>query len=76
MSLKQANEFLELTIELIKTTLANGEDVMISGFGKFKVNEKSARKGRNPQTGETMMLKPRKVIVFQCSGKLKERLNG
>jgi len=76
VSLKQANEFLELTIELIKTTLANGEDVMISGFGKFKVNEKSARKGRNPQTGETMMLKPRKVIVFQCSGKLKERLNG
>lgn len=76
MSLKQANEFLELTIELIKATLANGEDVMISGFGKFKVNEKSARKGRNPQTGETMMLKPRKVIVFQCSGKLKERLNG
>jgi len=76
VSLKQANEFLELTIELIKATLANGEDVMISGFGKFKVNEKSARKGRNPQTGETMMLKPRKVIVFQCSGKLKERLNG
>jgi len=75
-SLSQANKALGLTIELIKATLAGGEDVMISGFGKFKVREKTARKGRNPQTGEDLMLKPRKVVTFQCSGKLRERVNG
>jgi integration host factor subunit alpha len=75
-SLSQANQALELTIELIKATLAGGEDVLVSGFGKFKVNEKNARRGRNPQTGDNLMLKPRRVVTFHCSGKLKERLNG
>jgi integration host factor subunit alpha len=74
-SYNQAYQCLELTIEIIKNTLASGDDVMISGFGKFKVNAKAARKGRNPATGEAMMLKPRKVVTFHCSGKLKDRLN-
>ena len=72
----QAYQLVETTLGIIKTTLAGGEDVLVSGFGKFKVREKSARKGRNPATGEAMMLKPRKVVTFQCSGNLRERLNG
>jgi len=74
-SYNHSYECLETTLEIIKNTFSSGEDVKISGFGKFKLNDKSARKGRNPVTGETMMLKPRKVVTFQCSGKLRERLN-
>ena len=75
-SLNQAFQYVETTLEIIKNTLASGEDVLVSGFGKFKVNEKPARKGRNPITGESMMLRPRKVVTFQCSGKLREKVNG
>jgi len=49
---------------------------MVSGFGKFCVKEKKERKGRNPATGENLMLKPRKVVTFKCSGKLREKING
>ena len=75
LSVNQSYQLVEATLEIIKSTLASGEDVLISGFGKFKVNEKAARKGRNPATGEAMMLRPRKVITFHCSSKLKERMN-
>jgi integration host factor subunit alpha len=75
-SLNQACQLVETTLGIIKTTLATGEDVLVSGFGRFRVREKNARKGRNPATGEDMMLKPRKVVTFTCSGKMKERLNG
>jgi integration host factor subunit alpha len=68
-------EVLESFLELIKSTLQSGEDVMISGFGKFSVNEKKERKGRNPATGDAMMLEPRKVVTFKCSGKLRDRIN-
>jgi hypothetical protein len=54
-------------IELIKATLESGEDVLVSGFGKFSVQEKGQRKGRNPATGQTMMLRPRKVVTFRYS---------
>ena len=56
--------------------LASGDDVLISGFGKFKVREKTERKGRNPATGEDVMLMSRKIVTFKCSGKLRERVNG
>jgi integration host factor subunit alpha len=69
-------EIVETLLEIIKSTLASGEDVLISGFGKFNVNEKNERKGRNPSTGEAMMLEPRKVVTFKCSGHLKDRING
>jgi len=49
---------------------------MISGFGKFCVKDKSARRERNPQTGETIALKPRKVVAFRCSGVLSKKING
>ena len=69
-------KIVETLLEIIKSTLASGEDVLVSGFGKFCVNEKKARRGRNPATGEDMMLAPRKVVTFKCSGKLRDRVNG
>ncbi|MGB2928989.1 MAG: integration host factor subunit alpha [Desulfobacterales bacterium] len=68
-------EVVETFLEIIKSTLQSGEDVMISRFGKFCVKEKKARKGRNPATGDVMMLEPRKVVTFNCSGKLRDRIN-
>ena len=69
-------EIVETLLEVIKSTLASGEDVMISIFGKFCVKEKTERRGRNPATGDDLMLEPRKVVTFKCSGKLRERVNG
>ncbi len=69
-------EIVETLLEIIKITLESGEDVLISGFGKFCVKEKRERKGRNPATGEDLMLEPRKVVTFRCSGKLREIVNG
>jgi len=69
-------KIVETLLEIIKKTLTSGEDVLVSGFGKFCVNEKKERKGRNPATGEDMMLAPRKVVTFKCSGKLRNRING
>jgi len=60
----------------MKRSLESGEDVMISGFGKFCVKEKKERRGRNPSTGEDMVLEPRKVVTFKCSGNLRDRING
>jgi integration host factor subunit alpha len=68
-------EMVETLIETIKQSLESGEDVLVSGFGKFCVNEKKERKGRNPATGETMMLEPRRVVTFKCSGKLRDKIN-
>ena len=72
---KKSSETVETILELIKSTLASGDDVLISGFGKFCVKEKRERKGRNPATGEDMMLASRRVVTFRCSGKLKDRIN-
>jgi integration host factor subunit alpha len=72
----QAREAVETIIRIIKSSLENGEDVLLSGFGKFNVKAKSARKGRNPQTGEVLMLEARRVVTFKPSGKLREKVNG
>jgi integration host factor subunit alpha len=72
----KSTEIVETLLEVIKSTLASGEDVLISGFGKFCVKEKRERKGRNPATGDDLMLEPRKVVTFKCSGKLRDRVNG
>jgi integration host factor subunit alpha len=69
-------EITESLLELIKATLESGDDVLVSGFGKFCVKEKKARKGRNPATGEDLMLKPRRVVTFKWSGKLREKVDG
>ena len=71
-----SSEILETLLEIIKRSLESGDDVLITGFGKFCVKEKGERRGRNPSTGEDMMLRPRKVVTFRWSFKLKERLNG
>ncbi len=68
-------EIVEILLELIKSALESGDDVMISGFGKFCVKNKKKRKGRNPATGKDLILAPRKVVTFKWSGKLKEKLN-
>jgi integration host factor subunit alpha len=75
-SKKQSVELVEALLELIKRILESGEDVLVSGFGKFRVREKKERRGRNPATGDTMMMRPRKVVTFKWSGKLRRRLNG
>jgi integration host factor subunit alpha len=72
----RAQELVEILLELIKTELTAGKDVLISGFGKFCVKEKHERKGRNPATGEDLMLKARRVVTFKCSGQLRNKING
>ena len=72
---KKSDEVVEQLIETIKSTLASGEDVLVSGFGKFCVNDKKERKGRNPATGDSMMLRPRRVVTFKCSGKLRRKIS-
>jgi integration host factor subunit alpha len=67
---------VETTFEVIKNTLEAGEDVLISGFGKFCVKEKGKRRGRNPQTKEALMLAERRIVTFKCSTVLKRKLNG
>jgi integration host factor subunit alpha len=71
----QSTEAIEILLEIIKRSLEDGDDVMVSGFGKFCVRDKSQRKGRNPATGQDMMLDKRRVVTFKCSGVLKNRLN-
>jgi len=62
--------------EIMKATLVSGEDILISGFGKFCVKDKNDRRGRNPSTGEDMMLEARREVTFKCSRPLKQKLNG
>lgn len=72
----KASDTVESLLEIIKKTLESGEDVLVSGFGKFCVKGKAERKGRNPATGGGLMLRPRKVVTFRCSGNLKGKING
>ena len=74
-SLKQSVEVTEILLEIIKQSLESGEDVMISGFGKFQVKDKRERRGRNPATGGDLILSPRRVVTFKSSNKLKTRIN-
>ena len=71
----RSSEIVESLLEIIKSTLESGEDVLISGFGKFCVKEKGERRGRNPATGESMMLDKRRVVTFRCSEKLRDKVN-
>ncbi len=69
-------ELIEILLEQIKSTLEKGEDVLISGFGKFCVKNKKERRGRNPATGDDMMLSQRQVVTFRCSHLLREKITG
>jgi integration host factor subunit alpha len=74
--LNQSKELVEILLELIKAKLTAGEGVLISGFGKFCVKEKRERRGRNPATGESMQLAPRKVVTFRWSAQVRSKVNG
>ena len=71
---KKSVELLETLLEIIKKSLETGDDILISGFGKFCVKKKAERKGRNPATGDDLMLSPRKVVSFKCSSILRDRI--
>jgi integration host factor subunit alpha len=73
---KKSVEVIETLLEIMKGTLGKGEDVLISGFGKFCIKKKKERRGRNPATGTDLILKERKVVTFKCSGKLRDQING
>jgi integration host factor subunit alpha len=72
----KSTEAIEILLEIMKRTLEDGDDVLISGFGKFCVKEKKERKGRNPATGDDLMLAPRRVVTFRCSNNLRDKVNG
>ena len=73
---KKSVELLETLLEIIKKSLETGDDILISGFGKFCVKHKAERKGRNPATGNDLMLPPRKVVSFKCSSVLRDKISG
>jgi integration host factor subunit alpha len=72
----QAAVAVETVLEMIKSALAGGDSVLISGFGKFEVKAKNPRRGRNPQTGDDLMLDGRRVITFKASPALRRKMNG
>jgi integration host factor subunit alpha len=73
---KKSVDIVETLLEIIKGTLEKSEDVLISGFGKFCVKNKKQRRGRNPATGDDLLLRERRVVTFKCSGKLRKKING
>ena len=72
---KKSVQMLENLLEIMKKSLSSGEDVLISGFGKFCVKEKRERRGRNPATGDDLILDKRKVVTFNCSSVLRDKFN-
>lgn len=74
-SRQRSIKLVESLIEIIKSALESGEDVLITGFGKFCVREKNERKGRNPQTGEDLILEARRIVSFRCSEILRKKIN-
>ncbi len=75
LSKSQSRRVVESLLDITKQTLGRGEDLLISGFGKFVVKNKAARRGRNPQTKEDLRLKARRVVVFRTSGVLRRKIN-
>jgi integration host factor subunit alpha len=71
ISKRECAQIVESLIDIIKERLARGEAVMITGFGKWSVKKKRARRGRNPQTGEKIMIDGRRVVKFTSSKKLR-----
>jgi integration host factor subunit alpha len=76
ISKTQATESVEAFLRISKNSLINGSNLLLSGFGKFKVNDKRPRRGRNFQSGENLMLDPRRVVTFRSSPVLRDKVNG
>jgi integration host factor subunit alpha len=74
-SKRESSDLVEQFFKIVKQSLAQGENVKISGLGNFVVKEKQARKGRNPQTGEVIEIAPRRVLNFKLSQVLKDEIN-
>ena len=74
-SRKECVQLVENLLDIIKRTLENEEDVLVSGFGKFCIKQKNARRGRNPATGDDMILDKRRVVTFRCSNVLRDKVN-
>ena len=72
----QSIQVIECLLKKIKASLEAGDDVLVSGFGKFSVKDKNERRGRNPATGEDAILPPRRVVTFKYSGSLRKMVNG
>ena len=72
---KESSELLEAVISIVKDTLQAGETVKLAGFGSFVVKQKADRRGRNPQTGETITIGARNIVTFKTSGVLKDAIN-
>ena len=75
LSREESSATIESLLEIIKHTLESGEDLLVSGFGKFIVKEKNKRRGRNPENGDDLILDARRVVTFKCSKNLREKLN-
>ena len=75
LSKSQSRLVVEKLLEIMKKSLENGENILISGFGKLVVRDKSERRGRNPQTTEDLQLRARRVVVFKTSGVLRDKIN-
>jgi len=75
-TVKESSAIFEECLSIVKSTLEAGEDVKITGFGSFVVKQKHERRGRNPQTGASLMLPPRRIVNFKLSGKLNDQING
>ena len=75
MDKQESRQIVERLLGIMKDTLVRGEELLISGFGKFSVRQKNARRGRNPQTKESLVLAARKILVFKASVVLRKRLN-
>ena len=72
---QESRQIVERLLGIMKDALAQGEELLITRFGKFSVREKNERRGRNPQTKESLVLAARKILVFKSSGVLRERIN-
>ena len=75
LSRNESSATIEALLEIIKHTLESGEDILISGFGKFIVKEKTSRRGRNPATCNDLILDARRIVTFRCSKNLREKIN-
>ena len=71
----QATDSVEAFLRLSKNSLINGSDLLLSGFGKFSLRDKRPRRGRNPQTGDDLILEARRVVTFKLSGLLRDKIN-
>ena len=76
LSKQQSKALVDNVFELMKKSLESGDDVLLSGFGKFSVRSKAPRRGRNPSTGENLTLDARRVVIFKCSGVFRDKING